>query len=353
MPAKTKTTAAAVATKPVVASPSSQQIGVAASNIDQAQVLKAFGALAAHIARRNGGSSSDLPLDGPQGDVRDASNAVYLQMTLNTLHPTSHVKPVRINLPHGLHTPGSTSVCLLVKDPQREYKDVLVQHNIRCIDRVVGVTKLKGKFKPFDARRALVQEHDIFLADARIVPTLPNLCGKVFFDAKKNPITVNIQKNGEALKAELESAIKATTYTQNKGSCTSIKLGFLASHTPEQLTDNLMAALPAVLSRVKGGWENVHNLDVKTGNSAALPIWNAKLGLRTNVSPSKPLAAQSTPDKKQKKTEDKLETPNKQVSPRKTRAAAAKAVEAADKPQPKSTSKKSTSSTTRAARKTK
>ena len=204
----------------------------------------------------------------------------------------------------------------------------------------------------------MVQEHDIFLADARIVPTLPNLCGKVFFDAKKNPITVNIQKTGDALKTELEAAIKATTYTQNKGSCTAIKLGFLASHTPEQLTDNLMAALPAVLSRVKGGWENVHNLDVKTGNSAALPIWNAKLGIKTNVSPSKPLAAESTTDNKPKTQKtDQVGSPKKQVSPRKTRAAAAKAVaKAADSPQSKSKSssnKKSSSSTTRAARKTK
>ncbi|CDS00563.1 hypothetical protein [Sporisorium scitamineum] len=281
MPSKTKTAAPAAAEKPIIATPSSSQIGVSNSNIDQAQLLKAFRALSAHVSRRSTNTSGNLPLDGPSGNLRDPSNTVYLQITLNTLSPSSHIKPVRINVPHALHTPEQVSVCLLVKDPQREYKDLLVEKKVKCISRVVGVSKLKGKFKPFDARRALVQDHDLFLADARIVPNLPNLCGKVFFDAKKNPITVNLKK-GDSLKTELEAAIKATTFLQNKGSCNTIKVGYMASHTPEQLAENVVAALPAVLSRIKGGWENVHNIDVKTGNSAALPVWNKKLGVKTH-----------------------------------------------------------------------
>lgn len=337
MPAKTTSSSATAAAveKPIIAAPSSSQIGVANSNLDQAQVLKAFKALAAHIARRTTTSASALPLDGPSGNLRDPSNTVYVQLTLNTLSPTSHVKPVRINLPHALHAPGEVSTCLLVKDPQREYKDLLVEHRIKSIARVVGVAKLKGKFKPYDARRALVQDHDLFLADSRIVPTLPNLCGKVFFDAKKHPITVNLTKKGDALQKELESAIQATTFLQNKGSCSTVKIGYMATHTPEQLTENLMAALPAVLSRVKGGWENVHNIDVKTGNSAALPVWNAKLGIKTHVSPSPNSAAL---------TEQTTATPVK--SPKKRAAAVAEVEEDVATPSKKkiSTPKKSPAS---------
>ena len=349
MPAKTTSSSATAAAveKPIIAAPSSSQIGVANSNLDQAQVLKAFKALAAHIARRTTTSASALPLDGPSGNLRDPSNTVYVQLTLNTLSPTSHVKPVRINLPHALHAPGEVSTCLLVKDPQREYKDLLVEHRIKSIARVVGVAKLKGKFKPYDARRALVQDHDLFLADSRIVPTLPNLCGKVFFDAKKHPITVNLTKKGDALQKELESAIQATTFLQNKGSCSTVKIGYMATHTPEQLTENLMAALPAVLSRVKGGWENVHNIDVKTGNSAALPVWNAKLGIKTHVSANPTALTEqttATPVKSPKKRAadtveaEEVATPSKKkaTTPKKspassaaTSASAAKATPAA------------------------
>ncbi|EST07574.1 Ribosomal protein L1/ribosomal biogenesis protein [Kalmanozyma brasiliensis GHG001] len=374
MPSRTKPSPAAAPAKAVIATPSTSQIGVSNSNLDSAQVLQAFRALSAHTSRRTTVPSSALPLDGASGNLRDPSNAVYVQLTLNTLSPTSHVKPVRINLPHALHTPGEVSVCLLVKDPQREYKDLLVAQKIKCISRVVGVTKLKGKFKPFDARRALVQEHDMFLADSRIVPTLPNLCGKVFFDAKKNPLTVNLTKPSR-LEEELEGAIKATTFTQNKGSCTTIKIGYMAKHTPEELTENLLAAMPAVLSRVKGGWENVHNVDVKTGNSAALPVWNQKLGVKTHATPSvEKVATPATPAKRvaeiQEDATPSKKSPVKKVqlaetaavktpSPRKTRAAAAAkaniAVEAAATATPsktpaKGTPKKIASSVSRSAR---
>lgn len=81
--------------------------------------------------------------------------------------------------------PRTTPICLLVKDPQREYKDLLAAQNVKFISRVVGVEKLKGKFKPFDARRELLRDHGLFLADDRIIPMLPTLLGKMFFDAKK------------------------------------------------------------------------------------------------------------------------------------------------------------------------
>ena len=171
---------------------------------------------------------------------------------------------------------NSASVCLLTKDPQREYKDLLAEKQIKTISRVVGVTKLRGKFRPFDARRELVRDHDMFLADERIVPMLPKLCGNVFYDARKFPVPVDLEHR-KRLASTLERAIASTYYLQNKGSCSSIKIGFLNKHTPDQLVDNLATALPAVVAKIPGKWSNVQNIEVKTGRSAALPIWNTKL----------------------------------------------------------------------------
>jgi ribosome biogenesis protein UTP30 len=81
--------------------------------------------------------------------------------------------------------PRTSSVCLITKDPQREYKDLLEEAGVRFISRVVGVEKLKGKFKSFEARRALLRENALFLADERVIPLLPRLLGKIFFTAKK------------------------------------------------------------------------------------------------------------------------------------------------------------------------
>lgn len=39
-----------------------------------------------------------------------------------------------------------------------------------------------------------------------------------------------------------------------------------------------MASLPKIVAKhIKGGWENVQSIDIKTGSSAALPVWNSKL----------------------------------------------------------------------------
>ena len=81
--------------------------------------------------------------------------------------------------------PRQSPVCLFVKDPQREYKDLIAKEGIKFISRVVDIRHLKGKWKPFEARRMLLKENGLFLADERVVPLLPGLLGKVFFQAKK------------------------------------------------------------------------------------------------------------------------------------------------------------------------
>jgi ribosome biogenesis protein UTP30 len=86
---------------------------------------------------------------------------------------------------HPLVDPRTTSICLITKDPQREYKDLLESNNIKFISRVVGIEKLKGKFKPFEARRMLLRENGMFLADQRVIPLLPKLLGSKWFEAKK------------------------------------------------------------------------------------------------------------------------------------------------------------------------
>lgn len=59
--------------------------------------------------------------------------------------PKDSHKPVRLALPHPLLDPRNNPVCLLVKDPQREYKDLLAEKKIKFISRVVGMEKLQGK----------------------------------------------------------------------------------------------------------------------------------------------------------------------------------------------------------------
>ena len=126
---------------------------------------------------------------------------IWLQVSVKRVHAEAKLKPRRMcvdlqlcissrlyyssPVKHPLVDPRDSAVCLITKDPQREYKDLLEQAGVKFISRVVGVEKLKGKFKPFEARRALLRENELFLADDRVIPLLPRLLGKIFFTAKK------------------------------------------------------------------------------------------------------------------------------------------------------------------------
>lgn len=58
----------------------------------------------------------------------------------------------------------------------------------------------------------------------------------------------------------------------------SVKISPLPSHTPAQTLANLLAAIPQVVSKIKGGWDNIQSLNIKTSTSVSLPIWSCPLG---------------------------------------------------------------------------
>lgn len=43
--------------------------------------------------------------------------------------------------------------------------------------KVIGLSKLKTKYEPHEAKRALCNQYDLFLADDRILPSLPKYLG--------------------------------------------------------------------------------------------------------------------------------------------------------------------------------
>jgi len=57
----------------------------------------------------------------------------------------------------------------------------------------------------------------------------------------------------------------------------SVKLGTVAQSS-DKILANLKTALPAVVKVIKGGWDNVQSLSLKTSTSVSLPIWTCDLG---------------------------------------------------------------------------
>ncbi|PFH59916.1 hypothetical protein XA68_11715 [Ophiocordyceps unilateralis] len=296
---------------------SSQQVIVVASDvvapIDPDQTLKASKALLAHIQKaakedaqkaREKSSKRNL-LDDAGDDIEDTP--IWLTLTTKRHMATSaRLKPVKIPLPHSLNAQETTTICAITADPQRVYKDMFASDEFptalgKRITRVIDFSKLKAKYSQYEAQRKLFSEHDVFVADDRIVNRLPKVLGKTFYKStQKRPIPVVLQAKrskvdgkrvgrkkrpagDEAAKANIATATDMAKEINKALDCalvslaptvnTSIRVAY--AHWPsEYVAENVAAVASALVDKwVPHQWRNVKSIYIKGPTTAALPIW--------------------------------------------------------------------------------
>ncbi|KAF9874758.1 hypothetical protein CkaCkLH20_07895 [Colletotrichum karsti] len=278
-----------------------------APTIDPEQTLKASKALLAHIkkaaaAKAESSGKKNLLAD-PEDEAEIARSPIWLTLTTKRhIADTNRLKPGKIALPHPLNTDDESTICLITADPQRAYKDVIASDDfpeaLRArITRVVDLGKLKSKWKQYEAQRKLYAEHDVFLADDRIVNRLPKALGKTFYKTTaKRPIPVVLspkparvdgkrQKQQEGsgaaskvgspqdIAAEIEKAVGSALVSLTPSTNTAIRIGY-AGFTAAQVAENVEAVVKALVEKwVPQKWANVKSIYIKGQETAALPIW--------------------------------------------------------------------------------
>ncbi|KAG0232648.1 hypothetical protein BGW42_007988 [Actinomortierella wolfii] len=231
------------------------------STFDYKQAAKATKALLSYVHKRNEGKNQLLEED----------QTVWLIIATKEFSDINKTKPHRIPLKHSI-LPSDAEVCLFVKDPQRDFKKLLEDKQVKSIHKVIGVSKLRAKYKPYEAKRQLCASYGLFLADARVIALLPKLLGKTFFLKKKQPIPVDMTRGD--LKKEIARAIGSTYMHQTSGTCTAIKIG-VTSQTPAEISANIETALPHIIEKIPKQWRNIQSIHLKTNDSIALPIFNS------------------------------------------------------------------------------
>ena len=68
-------------------------------------------------------------------------------------------------------------VCCTTGEGHKAAKLRVKQQKIAGVAKVIGISKLKGKYEPFEAKRQLCNSYDLFVADDRVIPSLPKLIG--------------------------------------------------------------------------------------------------------------------------------------------------------------------------------
>ena len=162
----------------------------------------------------------------------------------------------RSEIPHPLYQFEGAEVCLFVKDHegegQREAKRIVAAAAGCGVTKVIGVSKLRAKYKQFEARRRLCAAFDLFLADDRILPMLPKLLGSKFFKKKKQPIPVDL--SGAEWGARLRRATAATYFVRGGGTTLGVRVG-RTDQSEEQVSANLLAAVRGVAAALPKKWE--------------------------------------------------------------------------------------------------
>ncbi|TPX69033.1 hypothetical protein SpCBS45565_g02685 [Spizellomyces sp. 'palustris'] len=236
-------------------------------SLDEQQVSKAVRALMAYEKKCQALQSEEEKTNLIE---EDATKSVLVVVATKRMPDRLRLKPQRILLKHPLY--AESDVCLITKDPQRTYKDLLQSKAVTGVSKVIGVSKLRAKFKQYEAKRQLCASYDLFLADERVIPLLPSLIGKTFFAKKKHPAPVDLTKND--LAGEIQSALHSTYLIMNNGVCNAVKVGTM-TFEEEQLIENVMQAVSEIAKKIPKKWNNILSIHLKTTDSIALPIYNS------------------------------------------------------------------------------
>lgn len=159
-------------------------------------------------------------LSSTKSELLNETTMIWVSFTTRKIAEKQRIKPIPITISKSI-VPPEAQICFISKDPQREYKDLFAKEGIN-VHKVIGITKLRQKYKAFEQKRELCSSYDLFLADSRVIEMLPKLLGKTFFDKKKqldiirHPAAVDMTKNP---KVEIEKTIHSTFLHLNKGVC--------------------------------------------------------------------------------------------------------------------------------------
>ncbi|KAJ0015748.1 hypothetical protein NQD34_014038 [Periophthalmus magnuspinnatus] len=270
--------------------------------LDRAQVKKAVQALQAFLKTKS--TKDSLLLDETQ--------QISLLFTLWKIPKTAQT--IRIPLPHGQRS-DTDEVCLFTRDEpnmtpdqtQRFYKKLLEQRGVTCISEVIPFKTLKKEYKPYEAKRRLLGNFDLFLSDDRIRRLLPSHIGKHFYERKKEPLCVDLQSKN--LARDIQRLVQGTTLkVTNKGSCCMARVAH-SGMTADEVTENIEATVLTVMEKMRTKGPMIKIIHLKSQNSVALPIYTSDLSHLTLIEEMK----KKTKRGQKEETEDKqadTEEPN-------------------------------------------
>ncbi|KAJ2301262.1 Ribosomal L1 domain-containing protein 1 [Coemansia sp. RSA 2706] len=203
--------------------------------------------------------------------LANSVESMHLIITLKKVSHKMRHKPYRIPLRNCLYD-DSSSVCLLIKKFDEDHVEKLKNLGFPVIKQIVAINELKTKYSSFESKRDLMNSHDLFLTDDRMVHSLPKALGGKFYLTKKIPAPVNLRAKN--LRHEVGKALKCTYYRAARGSCNAVRIG-TTDMPVERLVDNVEDTLAGLVRHIPKNWDNIQTVGIKASTSLTLPIYNS------------------------------------------------------------------------------
>jgi len=239
--------------------------------MDPSQVTKAVEALLDYKDKKAAQQSKAALIDN--------ADPISVQFAFKTIPERANKKAILLELPHPLYSGEDAKVCLICKDPQRKVKDMLDgQPADKNVDKVLGLSKLRKRYKQYDDKKQLCAAYDVFLADEAVAPMLPPLTGKVFYASKRMPIPIDMRTKTKLLSA-ITKARNSTPFYAGAGACSAVKVA-TTEFEQEEIVANILSVVESVAAETPRKWKNIRSIHIKTHDSIALPVFDSESGTK-------------------------------------------------------------------------
>ncbi|KAH3673080.1 hypothetical protein WICMUC_003913 [Wickerhamomyces mucosus] len=132
------------------------------------------------------------------------------------------------------------------------------------ISQIISAKELHSTYKPYEKRRELFKNYDLFLADDGLVTTLPKSLGKVFYDSNnKLPIPIRVKKDVSVISilGQIKKILNSKIYRLNKSNVLNVKLGNISQINSEQIL------------KIINNFSELKDIFIKSNQSPSLPLY--------------------------------------------------------------------------------
>lgn len=173
-----------------------------------------------------------------------------------------------------LNPEDGIEICVISKDPTDELKAKLLEVPVAGVTKVLAVNKLKKKYHEYKMRRELVAKYDAFFCDDRVITMMPQLCGKIFFERRKQPVPIRVDGKAAGAAKAIATARDSTFVFIGAGQTVNIRVG-ISNMTAEQVAANIMAAIGPTVDNIPKKWKNVGSIYLQATGTVALPVYKS------------------------------------------------------------------------------